>query len=59
MNEYDKLIEENVALKKEIQALKLKIIQQNDYILKQAEMNKKQYLFDRDYLPYDEEDNYR
>lgn len=59
MEEYEKIVEENAELKKEIQALKLKIVQQNEYILKQFEINKKQYLFEKDYLPYDEEDNYR
>jgi hypothetical protein len=59
MEEYEKIAEENALLKKEIHALKLKLIQQNEYILKQFEVNKKQYLFEKDYLPYDEEDNYR
>jgi hypothetical protein len=59
MEEYEKIVEENALLKKEIHELKLKIIQQNEYILKQFEINKKQYLFEKDYLPYDEEDNYR
>lgn len=57
--EKDKLLEENSLLKEEITALKLKIIQLNELIFKQQESVRRQYLLDRDYLPYDEEDNYR